>query len=158
MTCSPACKDRAKANGLTKRGPRKRGGVDPALQQEPPPAIPDELPLDSELVTEDAQQSLESSSIIQETEEQLPPSEEVYEPAPEVQEAQEVRPLTSESAPDSNPTHGNGSLPASRLHIELPKMLEAYVEKLVQQEVQRILPAAVNEQLRSRIKTLFAQL
>jgi hypothetical protein len=113
--------------------------------------------LDSELVAEDPQQSLESSSIIQEIEEQPPPSEEVYEPAPKVQEIQEVQ-SPPESASDSSSTHGNGSFPASSLHIELPKMLEANVEKLVQQEVQRILPAAVNEELRAQIKTLFAQL
>ena len=34
MTCSPECKVQAKARGLTKRGPRSRDGVDPAVTVE----------------------------------------------------------------------------------------------------------------------------
>lgn len=151
MTCSPECKKQAKEQGLTKRGPRNRGGVDPALQRE-------EAVQDEDFQAEEPQEAEVVQELEVSVEEQTEPSQPEFEASEaagvaEEQVAEDTQPKTrAVFAPVTEaPTSS-----LSRLQLDLSPV-EAYIRQVVEETIRKEFKEAVNDALDERLRALFSR-
>ncbi len=141
LTCSPECKAEAKAKGLTRRGPRNRGAVDPAL--EAASAAPERASRD-----DGAKHFFNGQPV--DPVDRLPIVE-----VPARSSAVPASPRPRTSPPKSGKTSGSSDETLPELELDLSP-LETYVKFLVQREVHQVLKVglkdAVEEALGDRIK------
>ncbi|MDO8508562.1 MAG: hypothetical protein Q7S27_02655 [Nanoarchaeota archaeon] len=128
-TCSPECKEKAKELGLNKRGPRNRGGVDPALREDEPSQDldPRDAGMKQFVNGRLVEESVESQHAL------------ISHPTP---------------PPTQTPRSSNGSshVASSPPELELDlSPLEAYIKALVRQEVAAALSGGVKEAVKAEI-------
>ena len=135
LSCSPECKARARLEGLTKRGPRKRGGVDPALLAGP---------MTQRDAPERQEEASEAASSRQE-----PRSEAAG-------ERSEAFDAVSQAV---EPSNGAAAVPGSVLpDLELDlRPVEAWIRAVVHQAIRQEVRQAVREEIAERLRGLMGK-
>ncbi len=141
-TCSPVCKERAKAQGLTKRGPRKRGGVDPALLEPQPESALDRVQETYETADQPRQEASPRAAA------------QPLEASPAMATLREVPGngvARSQHAPEPAPTMQDADeLPDIEVDLEpLAKWVRAVVHQALAKEVKSMVDEAIRERLRA---------